>query len=370
MSSRLSRNVLILTISYGDGHNAAARALAEEFEQRGFDVHIDDIYSHASPFSYGLTQDFYSFCVRKSGWIWGLSYEQAALADWTKIVRGPLLRPAVLELRKQIEERAPSIVICTYPIFAYMLDLLKAQGLLACPYVVVVTDALEVARLWLRAHPDLLCVTDEYTRDDLLQRFVLDESKLIVSSFPVESRFYPDLSLSPPSADDFKIIYAAFASLSRVFSDINALLDKYPRLELTVLADTRYQEITDYYKNAPQVARGSLQIIARTSTMENLMRSKHLYIGKGGAATMFEAYMSATPLIINYALPGQEQGNLDLLLRDACGLAVDNTVEMMQSLDAMLASNASQWHSMRQAMLTLPRREGRKRIVDAAEALC
>lgn len=370
MSSTPSRNALILTISYGDGHNAAARAIAEEFGQRGYAVRVDDIYSHASPSSYRLTQDFYSFCVRKSGWIWGLSYEQAALADWTSLVRSPILRPALLELRRQIEDFAPSIIVCTYPIFGYMLDLMRAQGRLTCPYVVVVTDALEVARLWLRAHPDLICLTDEHTCGELVQRFALDESKLLVSSFPVESRFYPDYNLEPPSESNLKIIYAAFASLSRVFSDINALLDRYPQLHLTVLADERYQVIAEAYKDSSQIAQGTLQIISRTSCMEKLMRSNHLYIGKGGAATMFEAYMSATPLIINYALPGQEQGNLELLLRDGCGLAADNTVEIMFALGTVLASKAKEWHRMRQAMLSLPRRDGRKRIVDAAESLC
>lgn len=370
MSSIASRRALILTISYGDGHNAAARALAEEFAQRGYAVRVDDIYSQASAFSYRLTQDFYSFCVRKSGWIWGLSYEQAALADWAKLVKNPILRPALIELRRQIEDFAPSIIVCTYPIFAYMLDLMKEQGLLTCPYIVVVTDALEVARLWLRAHPNLICLTDEYTRDKLVQRFVLDETKLLVSSFPVESRFYPDLNLEPPSKNNFRIIYAAFASLPRVFADINALMDSYPQLHLSVLADKRHQVIFEAYKDSPQIAKASLEIISRTSCMEELMRSSHLYIGKGGAATMFEAYMSATPLIINYALPGQEQGNLELLLRDGCGLAVDNTVEMMMSLETMLASQAQGWHRMRQAMLSLPRREGRKHIVDAAESLC
>lgn len=80
---------------------------------------------------------------------------------------------------------------------------------------------------------------------------------------------------------------------------------------------------------------------------------------------MFECYASALPMIVNFALMGQEQGNLELLERDSCGCYTKGAPAMVEALNRILAQDAKEWKIMRANMLRLPRRHGARRVCES-----
>jgi len=73
------------------------------------------------------------------------------------------------------------------------------------------------------------------------------------------------------------------------------------------------------------------------------------------------------PVIINYALPGQEQGNLQLLQKDGVGISVASTAELQCAVSGILDNNAAVWLRMKQLMMALNRSNGASRIIDDFE---
>ncbi len=365
MSSDDHRKVLLLSVGYGEGHHAAALAAAEEFERRGWETLRLDICEERYPRFFRLTQQFYHFCVRRAPWLWGITYARADKADWAEAVRRPPLNACCAHLAKRIREFSPSAIVCTYPLFALMVDVLREQGTPMPPCYVVVTDSLEISRPWMVSGASLIFLPDEYSARQLCQRYALQEGRMRVSGFPVRPDFREHGGRCLPTPKTLRVVYGAYAPQGRVLADIRGLFSLFPGAQVTVLAGERAPLLRR--ELAAERAAFLLEVLERTEEMPALFAASHLYIGKAGAATMYEAYSAELPCIVNYALPGQEQGNLRLLLLDGAGICVESTSELLRALDDLLRDGAAGWAALAAAMHRAARSHGAERLVDMIE---
>lgn len=361
MFMRQAPKLLLLTVGYGEGHNSAARAIAQAAEQRGWQTWCVDPCKESSPRIFKLTQKFYHFCVRSAPWVWGITYAQTDTADWASKPYSPVLRKVTEYIAGLLGVMQPDVVLCTYPLYGYMLDALRQEGIMKVPYGMVVTDALEISRPWMLSQADVIYLPDEYSCEMVHDRYALPKERLKVAGFPVKSMFDGRLSLATiPTADDVHIVYGAFAPIRRVREDVCGLLSEFPGCNITVLAGERAGLLKDL-----QCSR--VRVWDKTDDMASLFESAHLYIGKAGAATVFEAYSMNLPVIINYALPGQEQGNMALLQLDGAGIAVQTSAELIVAVRALLDNQAAAWSGMKNAMQRAARGGASARIVDDVE---
>lgn len=358
--------LLILSVGYGKGHHAAAAALSEEFSARGWSCCTADPCAEAHPLIFSLTQRFYDFCVRRAPWLWSITYAQTDTADWSRAVHWPVLRGVTKSVQKLLEEMTPDVVLCTYPLYAYMLDKLCRCGLFHGNYAVVVTDALVISRPWVLSSAPMLVVPDEYSKDLVCARYGLGESVVSVGGFPVKKAFSAVPSAPVPTENGLHILFGAFRPARDVACTVRSILSRYPTAHVTLLGGGGCAALRRLL--APELKSGAVELLSTSRNMSRLMAQSHVYIGKAGAATMFECYAAALPMLVNYALPGQEQGNLELLLKDGAGLYADSPEAIVSALHLMLAEGAAKWQTMRQAMAAAHRkRGGAARIADVVE---
>ncbi len=360
-------NVLVLTASYGAGHNSAAQALGEEFARAQIPVQVVDALALEPSLSYPLSRAYYKFCVEHAAWLWGLTFEATDKADWTRLVKTSFFKSVRDAITKLIIESNANFIIATYPLFSFILDEIRLQHKLNFRHVAVVTDAIEISRPWIRSGAERVFVTDEYSAAIVALRYALSTDVLQVSSFPTSARFLPCDSLSVPSEKDLRILYAAQAPSKQCIDELVALLKSYPNVHITILAGSRFAYVNKML--ASYLGRFSIKLIERSDAMAALMRSHHLYIGKPGGATVFECYASALPMVINFALMGQEQGNLDLLERDGCAYYVCGADALVALIGRLLSNQSQEWKHMRTQMLSLPRRGGAARVREACEQI-
>lgn len=355
------KKLLLLTVGFGEGHNSAARAICQEALRRGWAAQVVDPCGLSSPKIFSATQSFYRFCVRCAPWIWGITYSQTETADWSTKAHSPILKKVTRCIKDLLDSEQPDVVLCTYPLYAYMLDALREETGLTTPYGVVVTDSLEISRPWLLSRTDVIYLPDEFSTALVHDRFALNLDRIVTTGFPVSSRFAGRLSRGDaPSAGNLNIVYGAYAPVRRVRADVRALVKEFPGARITVIAGARKKKLL-------RLQNQRVCVIERTDDMASLFEDAHLYIGKAGAATVFEAYAVHLPLIINYALPGQEQGNLELVLKDGVGRAVSTTADLIRLVYSMLENNAALWSSWKNAMASSSRWGGSARILDDLE---
>ena len=359
------RKLLLLSVGYGKGHHSAAAALAEYYTGNGWVTRTVDACLLALPHLFRITQLFYGLCVRRAPWLWGITYALTDTADWARLIHSPILRPVMQCLRRELEESAPDLVVCTYPLFAYMLDELKNRGELHCPYVVVVTDAREISRPWMRSHAPLITVPDEGSRAMMMERYALPGDKVVDAGFPVRSSFCPSRRRLSPDSGHVRVLYGAYRQYRGVVNDMAEMLNAFPQMELTVLAGVHTRKLRRKFRR--ECDAGLLRIIRDTESMAELLRESHIYIGKAGAATMFECYASTVPMLVNFTLPGQEQGNLELLLEDGAGCHVESTAHLVDTLQRLLCDGAAGWKKLCERMIAAQRQNGASSIAAAIE---
>ena len=344
--------VLILTVAFGEGHNAAARAAEEELLSRGCEVQVLDPCRLRYEPIYEATRSYYNFCVRVAPWLWGLTYAQADNSDWErKVCRWPL-SATMAALAEQLKAWPPELVLCTYPIYCYMLDHFVGEPWYRAKHAALVTDAIEISRPWLRSAVPLICLPDAYSDQLMRQRYALPAERLAVTGFPTKRAFVPDESLLPPTNASLRVLYQAVAPAHELERELRALLAQYPCMQLSLLAGARY-ELLSQRLQALVTQYPGLHILPHTDQMPRLMREHHRFVGKAGAATMFEARASALPMLVNYSLPGQEQGNMELILRDGAGIALQGTPQLLAAIDHLLARKSRAWLAMRRRLLQL-----------------
>lgn len=354
-----ARRLLVLSVGYGQGHHSAAAALAEYYGGQGWQTRVADVCEMASPRAFRLTQLFYQLCVRRAPWLWGITYALTATADWRFLVQTPFLASVLKELRRLLHEYSPDLIICTYPLFAYMLDELRAKRENVAPYVVMVTDSLEISRPWMKSGASLVMVPDEYSAQMMKERYASVEDRVVATGFPVKKAFVPLSTRPEPGEESLRILYGAYRQTQGVVDDITAILRAFPQSRVTVLAGSRASVLRRVGAAFGSVNR--LRVLSHTDCMAELLPEHHFYIGKAGAATMFECYASGVPMMVNYTLPGQEQGNLQLLLHDGAGCHVQSTAHLIDSINCNLRDKAAGWKRMRLVMNKAGRANGAER---------
>lgn len=358
------KRLLLLSVGYGQGHHAAASATAEEFCSRGWECRTIDPCLTAHPRIFGLSQAYYRFCVRRAPALWGITYAMTDAADWTHCVRWPLLRDATTCIEHLLQEWQPDLVICTYPLFAYMLDDIAARRGTRIPYAVIVTDAIAVSSPWMKSRAPLVFVPDTLTHAQVTARYGLRENHVLPAGFPVHAAFTPS-ALPAPTPTSLRVLYACYVSKRRSLQQAEAILTTFPHAGLTVLAGPFAADFRNQF--APYIAAGRLTVLDYSNQMHRLFATHHVYIGKAGAATVFEAYCARIPLLINFALPGQEQGNLELLEKDGAGRRVGSTAELLDALRDLAGSGRGSWQQYRRAQQAAARSGAAARIANAVE---
>lgn len=360
--------VLILSVGYGQGHHAAAAAIAEEYAARGAQVRVEDLCQSAHPLVFSWTQAYYNLCVRRAPWLWGITYAQTDTADWSNKARAPFIYDVTHALAVLLREWKPDLVICTYPLYAHLLDYLQKRLENFVPYVVMVTDAIEISRPWLVTKAPLICVPDEYSYNMARMRYGLPASRLACTGFPVRRAFVQQtIRRQTPSETHLHILYAAYVSPAVACRQIRALMEHFPHAHITLLAFEQFGLLVQ--KLQAEMQSGRLHIMERSDNMPELFAHHHIYVGKAGAATVFEAYASGLPVFINFALPGQEQGNLELLHNDAAGHWVSNAGELVSGIKRLLHHGAAGWLRISNTMRQMHRSMGASRLADLTKSI-
>jgi UDP-N-acetylglucosamine:LPS N-acetylglucosamine transferase len=137
------RRVLILSADVGEGHAAAARALAQQIEDSPQEANVTVIDGLAAmgPLLRPVVEDGYRVQLRFFPWTYTVIYWLLEHVMPIRVVArrllcmlgsGPLLRA--------IEGHDPDVIVSTYPAVTVVLAQLRRRGKVACPTVATITD--------------------------------------------------------------------------------------------------------------------------------------------------------------------------------------------------------------------------------------
>jgi UDP-N-acetylglucosamine:LPS N-acetylglucosamine transferase len=137
------KRVLILSADVGEGHAAAARALAKQIERspEPAEVTVIDGLAAMGPLLQPVVEDGYRVQLRFFPWTYTVVYGMLERVAPIRVLARMLLclfgsRP----LARRIDEHEPDVVVSTYPAVTVVLARLRRTQVVRCPTVATITD--------------------------------------------------------------------------------------------------------------------------------------------------------------------------------------------------------------------------------------
>lgn len=357
--------ILILTAGFGDGHNTAARSLAlalrSKLASSQEPVIVVDLFEQRCPRLTRFLQTAYQVAIVNFPAAWRWAYQKLANSD-VGHQPNPLNRVLQEGLADLLRLHQPRALVSTYPFYSTLLAPLRTRQVVP-PLFTVVTDSVSVHPSWTSDPSDYFCVADEDTAS-VLQSRNLPPKSIFVTGFPVSPDFANPLTEPRPLKGPRRILYFPSTPVRHVAATLEALrpllLDGV-RLTLPAGKHQRRLHLTlNHFTDS--LPEESFTVVGWTDQIPHLLRTHDFVICKAGGAILHEVLAARIPAIIDYVVPGQEEGNAEMLLKHHCALRSTTPKETGIAAASMLAKDAQLTHEMRARMippLSLP---------DAAEA--
>ena len=348
------KSLLILTASFGEGHNAAARNVREavNFKSPETEVLVSDTFLEAYGWVNQLVAKGYLAVINYLPHFWQAAFNAF---DRTRIVEAHigLYSAAARRLTRLIRERQPSVIVSTYPGYNQLLDFVFRKRLKR-PFetVTIITDSLTVNSVWYRAHSDYFLVANEQTAE-VLARARVREQKIRVFGFPVPRIFASfDESGKVPNGP-WRILYVVNSGRPMAPAIVKRLLALN---EVRVAVTTgRDEDLARRISGIAAELGKKVDVFGWTPEMPRLMAESHLLISKAGGATVQESLAAKTPMIITQIVPGQEEGNARLVLERKAGALATTPAAIAATAQAAFADGGRQWIQWKQAASSLSR---------------
>ena len=333
--------VLLLTASYGSGHNAAAQSLAGAFAAAGVSVTIVDHFRDlVHPTFDRVTRALYAAMLRRAPVLWGAAYglgdHLASDSRWALGV--PHL--GARRLATLLDALAPEAVVSVHATPALALSALARAGRRIPPHTTVVTDFVAHSQ-WIAPCVDRYCVAAEEVKHEFIARGIAPD-RVVVTGVPLRAGFETPLDqrtarralgLSP----DWPVVLAmagaqgSFGRLRDVARTLTRLPTPVQALVLTGHATALAEEIRRLAEHS------AIRTLGFVNDVRPLMAAADLLITKAGGMTLAEAMAAELPLLTYGSLPGQERCNERFASRAGVALVARSYHELGRALERALS---------------------------------
>ena len=341
--------IFILTAGYGEGHNSAARALHAAFAEHAPFVRAEviDVFAAHAPRFNSLSRRAYLGLINRAPQAWRGVYRWLDRSPRAPLAFHALRGPGEW-LARRIREVQPVAICSTYPVYPWLLNRLRADRRLRCPHYTVVTDALTINSLWFRTEAAGWFVTDPDSAE-LLRAALLPPERIQVSGFPVSLAFADrDPRLAPPElqpGEPPRVLFMINSGRQAAEETARLLLRQHGwHITFTTGRDHALRRTIE---TAASRAPASAEVLGWTDRIPELLMTHHFLVGKAGGATTQEAINAHCPFIINQVVPGQEEGNWELIRRLDGGALAESPARVISTLHDALADGARGWRRWR-----------------------
>ena len=334
--------ILILTAGFGDGHNTAARNVAAALTRLAptSPVQTVDLFDVAHPLLAPVLKNGYLFLITHLPQVWKWMYGHAGTMKFQPGEQDGL-RQLRFAFANTLAQLKPQAIISTYPLYAQLLESIPMPASVRPPLFTVVTDSISVHPLWALGKSTAHFVADDQSKESLAKLGV-PGAQIHITGFPVSLDF---MELPEAMSDERgSILYLPSTTVGHVRRTLEALrplISTGTRLTLPLgkHIPRLYQTVTRFIDSLPNAR---IEVIGWTNQIPRLLQTHDLVICKAGGAILHEALAARCPAIIDCIVPGQEEGNAELLTSHNCGVISKSPQESGEIAARLLAHNAAE----------------------------
>lgn len=355
--------ILVLTAGFGEGHNAAARALAAAFNEDAAGTALTvDIFALSCPRLNSFVRRAYLAAINGAPRLWRRIYAWMDRPGFmTNGVR--ILGAQTRMLEAVIGRERPAAVCSTYPAYAALLQKLAREKRFDAPHFNVVTDSISINSIWWRPGCDGWFVPNDDSAE-AMRRQGVDPARIHVTGFPVTDFFRRNEGivtrprLSEGAAP--RVLYIVNSGTRNAEATARRLLAE-EGWEVTCTVG-RAESLRRRLSAAAGPGRRGSAILGWTDQIPRLLMTHHVVVSKAGGATTQEAIAALCPMVVNQVVPGQEEGNCELLVRHGAGALALTPDSVVAALRGAFAEHGRVWEGWSAALGPLSRPDAARAI--------
>ena len=302
-----TKRVLILSADVGEGHAAAARALARQIQESGqhAEVSVIDGLAAMGRLLQPVVEDGYRVQLKFIPWTYTIVYwllEHIAPVRW--VTRRLLCLFGSRPLARTIATHDPDVVVSTYPAVTVVLARLRRVGAIDCPTVATITD---LTGLFFWAQPGIDMHLVMYGESmSLVERIAGEGSACLVRPLisaefskprcPLQTRG----ALGLPEAGRMVVVSGGGWGVGDVTGAVRGLMS-LPDISSIVCVAGRNEQLRERLERDFR-GEPSVRVFGFTDQMPELLAAADVLVHSTGGVTCLEAGAAGTP-VVSYGLP-------------------------------------------------------------------
>jgi len=366
--------VLLLTASFGEGHNQAARAVAEALERDGVTVKLVDYTEWLHPALRSFAKFSLMQGVQKVPTLYGFFYRSMSRIQPSSSIQKQLNHLGITHMKECLGSFQPNVVASTFPTPNGVMSELRAIGFTNVPNAAILTDYTAHGQ-WVHEYTDLYFVAADGVKRELLARGVSD-SKIVQTGIPIRSRF-EDGSVQRLLSER-QVLRSSYGLRSDVpvllvMGGGAGLLADVPEWE-QVIRRTSAQVVVicgrnqRLYRRLQHLHSDRVRILGFTTRVPEWMAMSDLIVTKPGGITVTEALAMDLPMLLYRPVPGQEEGNARFVVETGSAYVANDVRTAERFIDSMVL-NPAELQRMRSRVQQQPVRGAANRIAVALHRL-
>lgn len=334
-------DVLILTASYGSGHNRVAAALAEGLAAEGATVEtIEHFERFVSPAFARATRALFWLILRRAPRLWGAAYALSARLPTRSPAMAGLDRLGARALGRHLAATRPDVVAHVHPTPAGAMSWLRGHGATDVPHAIVLTDFVAHGQ-WIYPHVDRYFVPTDAIRDGMTALGVPPD-RVVSSGLPISLAFAAPadraalrarlgLEAETPAILVTSGMQGRLGAIAEVCEVLAGLVASFRAIVVCGEHDELAAGLRSRYRGD-----GRFRILGRVDDMHHVVGAVDLVVTKGGAVTCAEALALERPLLFYRSLPGQERANEMCLEQAGAGIRTPHRAALTAELRSLL----------------------------------
>jgi processive 1,2-diacylglycerol beta-glucosyltransferase len=332
-------NILIFSVSIGNGHDQVAHTLRNEFirADNSNRVKIVNTIKFISPILDKVILDSYLNILKFYPKAWGKIYEKTNKLDPIIDINDITNRLMTSKLQKSITSFVPDVIICTHSFPASIISNLKQKKLRDYPLVSVITDY-NIHSSYINEHNDYYVIPHEnlsYIMEDL----GVSNSKILPFGIPIRKEFTYHIDKNTVrgkynlDARETVLVMGGGLGLGEIYDIVYELDKKLQNVQIIAVAgrNARLEQ-----KLKAMTTRNKLVVFGFINDVYELMDVSDCIITKPGGVTTAEIISKQKPLVIFSPLPGQEYENAEFLLNSGVAVSTSEAKKIPELINQIL----------------------------------
>lgn len=340
----MNKRLILLFSDTGGGHRSAAEALIEALMAQhngALECVMVDAFKGYAPPPFDRTAAWYAAVANRRPWQWALFYAFTNHPLGFRLFDVLVFGYVAPNIRRFFCENPADLYVSVHPVLT---QAVRVLGPGRPPFITVVTDLVSVHRAWFAPQVDA-CLVPTERACRLALSYGMPADKVRVVGLPVAARF----GATPGDRNALRaqlgwgrerpivLLVGGGDGIGPLFEIAQAISEARLPCELVVVAG-RNQKLLERLQaacwNLP------VHIYGFVRTMPDFMHAADVLVSKAGPGTISEAFIAGLPIILYSRIPGQEEGNVALVVEEGAGVWAPSPAQVVEALRRWLDPHA------------------------------